>query len=66
MSGARASGPLVLVGVVLLLLSIGCPIGHAVAGAERRRQHYNVVQTSYLEPKSICSGLKGTYIHLLA
>ncbi|KAM0851287.1 hypothetical protein ACQ4PT_052522 [Festuca glaucescens] len=38
--------------VVLLLLS---PIAH---GAGAVRQHYNVVQTSHLEPKSICSGLK--------
>uniref|UniRef100_A0ACD5XWS1 Uncharacterized protein n=1 Tax=Avena sativa TaxID=4498 RepID=A0ACD5XWS1_AVESA len=52
---AGASGPLA---VLLLLLLTGCPIVHAAAGAETRRQHYMVVQTSYLEPKSICSGLK--------
>jgi hypothetical protein len=46
-------------------LSIGCPIAHAGAGADGRRQHYNVVQTSHLEPKSICSGLKGTIYALL-
>ena len=60
---ARASGPLLLVAAaVVLLLSIGSCIAHGGAGAEGRRQRYMVVQTSYLEPKSICSGLKGTYI----
>uniref|UniRef100_A0ACD5ZSJ2 Uncharacterized protein n=1 Tax=Avena sativa TaxID=4498 RepID=A0ACD5ZSJ2_AVESA len=53
---AGVSGPLA---VLLLLLLTGCPIVHAAgAGAEARLQHYMVVQTSYLEPKSICSGLK--------
>ncbi|KAM0913873.1 hypothetical protein ACQ4PT_011858 [Festuca glaucescens] len=67
---ARASGPLVLVAVHLLLLSISCPIAHAGGGADGRRQHYMVVQTSHLEPKSICSGLKvipssnGTWVPL--
>ncbi|KAM0851288.1 hypothetical protein ACQ4PT_052523 [Festuca glaucescens] len=67
---ARASGPLFLVAVHLLLLSISCPIAHAGGGADGRRQHYMVVQTSHLEPKSICSGLKvipssnGTWVPL--
>lgn len=63
----RASGPLALVvAVVVLLLSISSCIAHAGAGAEGRRQRYMVVQTSYLEPKSICSGLKGTYMQSYA
>lgn len=55
----RASGPQVLIAaVVVFLLSISSCIAHAGAGAEGRRQRYKVVQTSHLEPKSICSGLK--------
>jgi hypothetical protein len=43
--------------VFLFLLS------STASGAGQVRQHYNVVQTSHLEPKSICSGLKGTCKH---
>ncbi|KQK19611.2 aspartyl protease family protein At5g10770 [Brachypodium distachyon] len=57
-SSSASSGPLALV----LLLSISSSIAHgAGAGAggdEERRQRFTVVQTSHLQPQSICSGLK--------
>lgn len=54
--------------LVLLLSSIGSSIarghgyGHGHGGEER--EHYMVVEASYLEPKAICSGLKGAYAYM--